>query len=130
MTKSDRFSTKREVKRWIQAGMVMQDVVDSAEIDMSTTTKRVGITSHYQEISVKNNKSEVLTRSGKIVTRPDPARPDPTRPAGPSDPWTTLRCGRQCRDHMSTTTKRVGITSHYITSHYITSHYITSHYIT
>ena len=30
-------------------------------------------------------------KSGKIVTRPDPFRPDPTPPAGPSDPWTTLR---------------------------------------
>ena len=40
MTTSDRFSTKREVKRWIQAGMVMQDAVDSAEIDMSTATRK------------------------------------------------------------------------------------------
>ena len=30
MTTSDRFSTERKVKRWIQAGMVMQDAVDSA----------------------------------------------------------------------------------------------------
>ena len=40
MTTSDRFSTKIEVKRWIQAGMGMQDAVDSAEIDMSTATRK------------------------------------------------------------------------------------------
>ena len=41
MTTSDRFSTRREVKRWIQAGMVMQDaVLNSAEIDMSTATRK------------------------------------------------------------------------------------------
>ena len=40
MTMSDRFSTRREVKRWIQAGMVMQDAIDSAEIDMSTATRK------------------------------------------------------------------------------------------
>ena len=38
MTTSDRFSTEREVKRWIQAGMAMQVALDSTEIDMSTAT--------------------------------------------------------------------------------------------
>ena len=40
MTMGDRFSTKREVKRRIEAGMVMQDAVDSAEIDMGTATRK------------------------------------------------------------------------------------------
>ena len=40
MATSDRCRTKSEVRWWIQVGMVMQDAVDSAEIDMSTATRK------------------------------------------------------------------------------------------
>ena len=32
--------TKREIKRWIKVSMIMLDAVDSAEVDMSTTTRK------------------------------------------------------------------------------------------
>ena len=35
MATSDRCRAKSEVRWWIQMGMVMQDAVDSAEIDMT-----------------------------------------------------------------------------------------------
>ena len=40
MATSDRCRTKSEVKRWIQVSMVMQDAVDSAEINMSAATRK------------------------------------------------------------------------------------------
>ena len=40
MATSDRCRTMSEVRWWIQVGMVMQDAVDSAEIDMSTATRK------------------------------------------------------------------------------------------
>ena len=40
MATSDRCRTKSEVRWWIQVVMVMQDAVDSAEIDMSTATRK------------------------------------------------------------------------------------------
>ena len=40
MATSDRCRTKSEVRWWIHVGMVMQDAVDSAEIDMSTATRK------------------------------------------------------------------------------------------